>query len=337
MSMRRRDMVKVVEAAYRLELDEGEWLQGLADLFATMHGGAQGVMVYVHDATDLSNGVRIPAYALNGLDDSFAQGTRLHNAKTPISQGREVYRSGVVCSTVSEILAPLGRKPLEQESFALGVDSIDSDIQDAWGLSASNPGGRGVSLAAPLYEITKLSDSLRELWGLVGVHLATAYRLRSRDTSEQPAAVLDPDGRVRHAEGEATDADVRRSLAEATRNVERARSQKLRHHADEALPMWRGLVEGRWSLVDREDTDGRRFVVAQRNDLDATEPPSLTQIERQVVLYAAQGESNARIAYWLGLDSTRVARELSRALNKLGVDSRDQLADLLRMAESFGR
>lgn len=53
---------------------------------------------------------------------------------------------------------------------------------------------------------------------------------------------------------------------EAVRRIDKARTASGRSDADTAMQAWEGLVRGRWSLVDRFDTDGKRFIVAIKND-----------------------------------------------------------------------
>jgi hypothetical protein len=81
----------------------------------------------------------------------------------------------------------------------------------------------------------------------------------------------------------------------------------------EAVEIWRGLVAGLWSLVDHIDTDGRRYLVAHRNDPTTPDPRALTERERQVVAYADLGQSNKLIAYQLGLSVSTVGVLLARA------------------------
>lgn len=328
---RQRDMVRLVEVAYQIELERREWLQQLAEVLVAMRSGGTGLMVYEYDASQPEEGVAIPAYALNGLDEDFARGAILHNANTPPDDARRVYHSGIRCGTVSEVLAERGVLPRDHESFSLYRELAAPDTEDAWGLSASNPDGRGVGIAAPLQEVSGMSEEMRELWGLVGVHLATAYRLRHAEREaerEEDTAILDPGGTLVHADGVGYDTPTREVLQQAVREMDRARSKKLRAEPSEALPLWRGLVEGRWSLVDRWDSDGRRYVVAHPNDPQFEKPEPLTQRERQVVAYASQGDSTERISYSLGLDEEHVEATLASAMKKLGVDSREALVQL---------
>jgi DNA-binding NarL/FixJ family response regulator len=94
--------------------------------------------------------------------------------------------------------------------------------------------------------------------------------------------------------------------------------------------MWRAMVAGRWSIVDRFDRDGRRFLIAHQNEPEAAAPRALTRRERQVVSYAAMGHSNKLIAYELGLSVGAVSAYLNVGMRKLGLDSRVDLARLMQ-------
>jgi DNA-binding NarL/FixJ family response regulator len=106
-------------------------------------------------------------------------------------------------------------------------------------------------------------------------------------------------------------------LREGVRAIERARGPLRRRDPREAIELWRGLVAGLWSLVDHFDSDGRRYLVAHRNDPRTPDPRGLTERERQIVAYADLGQSNKHIAYQLGLSPSTVAVHLARAREKL--------------------
>jgi DNA-binding NarL/FixJ family response regulator len=91
---------------------------------------------------------------------------------------------------------------------------------------------------------------------------------------------------------------------------------------------WRGLVAGRWSLVDHVDRDGKRFLVARKNDPDAPEASGLTLRERQVLAARARGLSLKLIAYDLGLSIAAVGKSLQVGMAKLGVSSDAELPPL---------
>jgi DNA-binding CsgD family transcriptional regulator len=87
------------------------------------------------------------------------------------------------------------------------------------------------------------------------------------------------------------------------------------------------LIRGRWSLVDRFDSDRRRFVVAVRNDLHFPDPRGLSMRERQVAGYAGLGRSAKETAYLLGASAASVENSLRRAQAKLRLYSRAELTD----------
>ena len=175
-------------------------------------------------------------------------------------------------------------------------------------------------------------------WVRAGIHFATALRLQRRalDLSKRlpdDAAVLAPDGAVVHAQGSACSARARERLRRAVRASDRASVDPA--GVERAFEVWVGLVDGTWSLVDRHDTDGRRFLVAVRNEVTATRAasaPTLTTREASVAAYAAEGYSDKWIAYALGIQRTTVATHLKAALAKLALDSRAQLAKAFRAA-----
>ena len=89
----------------------------------------------------------------------------------------------------------------------------------------------------------------------------------------------------------------------------------------------RASWEGCWSLVDRFESDGRRYRIARPNDPAVEGPPQLTERER-LLGYAAMGHTNQHIAYALGLAPSTVSTHLRRAMRHLGVKRRADLAAL---------
>jgi DNA-binding NarL/FixJ family response regulator len=122
---------------------------------------------------------------------------------------------------------------------------------------------------------------------------------------------------VEHATGVATTPAARGALTLGARAVDRARGALRRRDPGEAVEVWRGLVAGRWSLVDQVDTDGRRYLIAHRNDPTTPDLRALTAREQQVVGYADLGHSNKLIAYELGLSPSTVGVLLKGARMKL--------------------
>jgi DNA-binding CsgD family transcriptional regulator len=175
-----------------------------------------------------------------------------------------------------------------------------------------------------LPEVTTVKRGEAHAWARVAAHVAAGLRLRRGKAPM--AAVLSPTGKVEHAE------DAAKGSLEALRDGARAMVDAQRSaDVPSGLEAWRALVDGRFSLVDQFDHDGKRYVVAFRND---PAPPSLhaslTDREAQVLGYLAQGHANKLIGYELGLSPSTVAMHLSNASAKLGAKSRVELVRIAR-------
>lgn len=93
--------------------------------------------------------------------------------------------------------------------------------------------------------------------------------------------------------------------------------------------LWQLLMDGRLTIVDWFDDDGRRVVVARRNPR-ATH--RLSHVERTVVTSVASGRPQKVAAFELGLSAAAISDALARALDKLGLSS---AADLARVAAAL--
>src|SRR5690606_23074216 len=110
--------------------------------------------------------------------------------------------------------------------------------------------------------------------------------------------------------------------------IDRARSSAGAREPDEALQAWRGLVAGHWSLVDRFDRDGRRYLVARRNEPSVSPHRGLSLRERQIAAYAALGHNQKRIAYTLGLAPSTVSAHLRASMQRPGIHDVAGLAEI---------
>lgn len=157
----------------------------------------------------------------------------------------------------------------------------------------------------------------------LAAHLRAGARLRTHRPAIE--AVLDQAGRVHHAEEPAKDRRSLKVLSRGARTIERARTVRT----VETVQTWHALWDGRWTLVDSFDRDGKRWLVARANNSTSASTASLQPRERDVVLGAAAGRSLKLMAYELGLPLGTVASTLSRGMRKLRVRTRAELARLL--------
>jgi DNA-binding CsgD family transcriptional regulator len=327
------DAISIVEAAYDCESDTPAWLRRLLEQIAPKLDRGFGVTVssYIPDmrAEDVAmEGQRVkPGLVEAAMAMIAAYPGIFHHA----------LKAGTPHETASQVTGLTLREarvwaPLVEYMHPLGV-------RDVAGLLARDPSGHAIFFAAPSPDLRRPTRQERLVWSRIAAHISAGSRLRralpvaTQDVADGADAVLSPSGAIAHAEVVLQDPGARDSLRRAARAIDRART-RARANEDEALDLWQGLVAGRWSLVDRFDTDGRRYLVARKNDPEVRDPRALTLRERQVLAYAAMGHPLKLIAYSLGLSLSTVSVNRRTAMRKLGLEHHADIVALFAPAPS---
>lgn len=89
---------------------------------------------------------------------------------------------------------------------------------------------------------------------------------------------------------------------------------------------WRGMFFGRWSLVAQLESGGHRYLIARRRRHAEPAGDGLTPAETQCAMLLAKGRSPKAIAYELHISASTTSHHLRRAMQKLGVTRRAELA-----------
>ncbi|NVB79686.1 MAG: hypothetical protein HOV81_14920 [Kofleriaceae bacterium] len=121
--------------------------------------------------------------------------------------------------------------------------------------------------------------------------------------------------------GDARTQTARSALRRAVLQRERARGGRRSGEGE----LWTALVLGRWTLIDRFEENGRRFVLAVRTPQMAA-IRALDARERRIIAAVARGESNKAIAIDNSLSEATISRIVRRALASLGVGLAELLA-----------
>lgn len=307
------DPIALAEAARAPAHDTPEWLDGVVDAARTLLDQGLGAVGWI---ANLRGRGGTDALSLRGTPRGY-RGLVVETLARARELPIRAFDRG--CLTLSDELgAGLTSHPWVMRYRRLGQ-------RDAFGISHSTPDGRGILLSVPLREVRTTTAAERRRWLRLMAHVAAG--LRAREGS--PAAILRADGRVEHAERGARLPQVRSALREATVRSERARGRMRRDDPDGALELWSAMVLGEYSLVDHFESDGRRYVVARRCSISSPASPGLTARELVVAAHSASGRPLKLIAYELGLSISTVATHLGRAMQKLGVASRSELAAAL--------
>jgi DNA-binding CsgD family transcriptional regulator len=333
--MKRSDALDIVEGAYDAAIDGHQWLANATDRFSSRFQGALTPGSYVISKTAEGPPTFHNAY-LGGVEDAIAVFEPMHATMDP-ALAEAVFPLGTHCSFFSEMWA---KTPEGIGDPSPVLDHLRSQGGDDLLFACSfDHMGTGVLLGTIVERAkVRLTEASRQIHRRAAVHMATGLRLRralesASSVMDAPEAVFEADGRLCHADGPATARDMRSQLQAAVERIDRARTGKVRKDELEALDLWQGLVEGRWSLIDRYDSDGRRYYVAIANPPEGVGARQLTETEAKVVAQAAAGEPNGVIAYSLGVAEATVASQLHSAMRKLGASSR---MDLVRIGRALG-
>lgn len=326
---RRFDAVGLIESAYASARDDAEWLQGVVDV-----------------ASGLDLGLGVSAFRID-LGPPGARKFQVAGfaATVPIEVPKQLLMGSIPTVPVSILerwllshpMATLGstRAALLGEPFGdlFRIWSRHNfGIDDTLVILGMSPDGTGTVISIPMTKRRRVPPRTLSLLARAAAHLASANRLRlvldgKPWTPDDAAtdAVLDSAGRVHHLADSAKQGDTRSLLCQAVRHSEKARGSLRRTDPEEATRLWKGLVDGRWSLVDHVDHDNKRFILVRRNEPNIRDPKALAPRERHVAALAVHGFSNKHIAYQLGISATTVSSHLSAALRKLNLASRREL------------
>jgi len=323
---RKPDIIGVIEAAYRVEQSEAAWLETVLDASRPWLDRGLGVLCAIYDVS-LASRPRATACAGFDLPDTFD----LDLMRGAFRSLSETSLHSLLTTSGSSVV-PWERRfsdlPEHGATASLPVVPSPFGPSDMLVINAADPTGHGCFISANHRRRHAPSRAERALWDRLAVHFCAGLRLRRRLASgrtRRPEAVLTPSGRVAHAEHAAQSRAAREELRDAVIARERARGSQRFRAPDAAVDGWKGLVAARWTLLDSFERDGKRYLLAQRNDPAVSWIETLTERERQVVAYASLGRWNKLIAYDLGIAHATVRVLLARAAAKAGVRTRAEL------------
>lgn len=322
MNRKQSDWISLIETNYDLEGSDPQWLRRILDHVSPLLDRGSEPIGWTFHCTPTT--FKLGSFA-ERTPKALTYVARMSHTLATEKSLDLTYRTGVVIATASELVFP--RLPDMHKMF---MKLIKGRVQDLIVINCQSGIGNGVSIGMLLKEISQVTHQERRRWPQIAAHIGAAIRLRNKAAqlsieSPEVEAVLDSGGTVHDARGLAKHQEIRDNFREIVRRIERSRTRAGRENVDEALNNWEGLVSGRWSMVDRFDSDGRRFIVAIKNDPAHPDPRGLTPRERQISEYVGLGCASKEIAYTLGLSETAITNCTARVQRKLGIGSRAEL------------
>jgi len=313
----RPDLLHVVEARYAVEQSREDWISGVQAAAAKVLGGGVGSVFY--DVS--SEAIRVEAIRARGIPAESLNDARADHENPELTERIRTFYRGVMCE-LQEVYTGGNTEYLARMQ--------SRGIHDALMINGLDPSGIGLVHYLFSHEKIELSQEMRLACERLAVHVASAYRLLRR-LAELDAASIDSAAAVFSSRGKLEDLreplarnhvdDLKRALSER----DWARGPARTEQPHKALGRWKALVQGRWTLIDHFERDGKHYVIAQENSPEARAPVKLSEREQQVADLAALGRSNKVIAYELGIAHSTVRVLLGRACARLGAHTRSEL------------
>jgi DNA-binding CsgD family transcriptional regulator len=334
MGRKRRDVnpIDVIEAAYDLDVDDRTWLFNLATLVRPLLEGGTGLLAYIFDTNTSPAEWYADAACLDFDRAEIPLIAQLQSQSPDWTTLVHVGFDGLLA--MSEIMRKFGIDDV-RKAPNVGPYFEQTGLLDYVALQTVEPGGRGVVFTAGQTVARTFDRRTRRSWVRINTHIAAGRRLRHSMNLKAAVdeAILAPSGKLEHAEGEGGTKRMREALRDAVLRSEKARGKQRRTDPEAATEAWTAMVSGRWSLVDRFERGGRRYIVARRNEHNLPDPRALTQRECVIANLAALGKPNKLIGYELGVSESAVGTHLSQAMRKLGAKSR---VDLIQLVAQLG-
>lgn len=300
-ALKKSDVERLVRGIYSLELDDQRYLDALRMLWAATPFGSTHTLAFAWRGNERGDATIDTLSAPSPeVEQAFAQVYAATSRSVRLSMLRLEPHFGVMTARFP------GTKG-HRRSTELGFPDFSA-------LFGPTRTGSVVVVGTPLTPGTPRhvrSDTGDRL----SAHLAGVWRLRQRLAApdgfqDNAEAVFAPEGRLHEANGPAQRPELRDRL----RALVLAREKAL---ATQDLRLWPALLDGRYTIADRFERSGKRYVVAFRNDPTAAKLNRLTALERQIVERVASGVMEKVIAIDLGLSLPRVSNVLRAALLKL--------------------
>lgn len=314
--------IDMIEAAYDLDADDQAWLRRLAELAAHTLDDGNGVVAHLADTAIM--GLRAWVDTQDRPDFAWRLQQVTEGAGPEVRAAFQAQRSLFASGTERFAHLPEAWHRYDAAMGALG-------IRDSVGFFTHTGTGTSIAVWNPSARVVRVTPRARRVWERVATHVGAACRLRialraaGRSRVGDGEAVLDSSGRVHHASDVAGTGVARTALRDAVLAMERARGPLRHADGERALDLWRGLVHGRWTLVDRFESDGRRYLVALENAPQQRHPSALRPRESAALELARMGAAPKDIAYSLGVSPSNARALLATAMQKLGIERRGDL------------
>lgn len=313
--MKELDAVGLVELAYDLDATDDAWLNAL--VIGARPGFDRGLGMF---GMLFGDGGFTKPVAAAYIDAERMMSISAELMANPSSDVATAFTMRTDVTSMRQQLSRLAPHELAEWDRVAGKQGV----RDMVGVIAHDGEGGAINIASVSPRNERISAATRARWSRIAAHFGAALRIRRRraELNTNVAAVLSRDGRLQEVSAPlSNDRESREALRDGTRNMVKARG-RLRRDEESALAIWPSMVSGQWSLVEREETDGKHVVEAHANVPRRPPLADLTPLERACTELVRRGHANKQIAYALGISLGTVGSTLTTTMRKLGVRSR---------------
>ena len=296
-----------LEVVYDLDRDDQTWLAQITDRGREIWGRDGAVHSALYDASDPAN-FRPKMMQVRDFSDEAVDALR---------RAIDDFTPELVARTFRALSAGLARLENLRTMQRFHNEMETLGHHDCLAINGVEPTGHGVFLG--YWTPTPVSIRAPELalYRRLGHHLATAYRFRRRlrgevdapssiDVTDGAEAILDARSRVVHATGPAKSKAAQAELIASAKARDGVRVGRTA--GDDGLRAWPPLTSARWTLVDRFERGGARYVVARENQVRVRGLGALARRETHHSLYCAV-DGTDRLLYFQDGDGRVIWRD----------------------------
>lgn|GEM_PF-5545314 len=169
------------------------------------------------------------------------------------------------------------------------------------------------------HPLERIPTPTRQMLRRLAAHLEAAARLRAaaQNAARMPSLL---DGSAASTEMHAR---VKAALED---DLGRASGGEPR--AAHLVEFWHGLLSGRYAMVERYESRGRRVVLARVNSPAETASRALSERERLVIERIAAGDRAHQVAHDFGVRESTISAAVARCLRKMGLRHVTELVEL---------
>lgn len=312
--------LRMVEAAYRLDLSSQEHVAELARIAAQGMAGRSEVAAFIVDREQGAREFQVKVMASS--DERLAMAVDLSARQIPALVHESIAASAPRFATCSQLL---GAGQWTQLSPATGLPEFACLLCPI--------GTATVVIGARRHTAANAGAAEQSHWAPVAAHVSSAWRLRRavESSAEQLAESVTFTPAGRPLDAELLRAELSQSVQVRLRHAILQREAIRVRQTDD---LWPALIAGEWVLVDRFESSGRRVVVAHRTDALARPLQALTRHEALALQLALCGVANKVVAVELGVSESTVSRLVERGLRRLDLASLAEAAELRSLGYS---